>query len=160
MDDQQRPASDLGQALASMSYERIAGRFALVGFDEAPSAADLELLAGAPGQLVREGGETSLLLAQERLEACLSLHPRARVERDLVWIRFRAPMGWEVVGFLARVTGSLAAAGVPLGAVCGFSRDHLFLHERFLEPATRVLDGLFPRTPTDPPPTDPPGNDD
>jgi hypothetical protein len=57
-------------------------------------------------------------------------------------------MGWEVVGFLAKVTGSLAAAGVPLGAVCGFSRDHLFLHERYLPQSLAVLRGLFPETPS------------
>jgi hypothetical protein len=144
MMDEHGPAGDLTEALAAMTYERVAGRFALVGFDEAPGPADLELLAGAPGQLVCEGGETSLLISRERLERCLELHPRSKVEPDLVWIRFQAPMGWEVVGFLARVTGALAAAGVPLGAVCGFSRDHLFLHERFLASATSVLDGLFP----------------
>jgi len=140
----QPPAADLEQALSAMTYEVLPGRFALVGFAAPPQPEDLELLEGAPGQLVREGGETSLLLARESLAACRERHPGAQVEPDLVWIRFRAPMGWEVVGFLARVTGALAAAGVPLGAVCGFSRDHLFLNERHLEAATRVLDELFP----------------
>ena len=54
-------------------------------------------------------------------------------------------MGWEVVGFLARVTGALAAAGVPLGAVCGFSRDHLFVAEAHLERALETLRGSFPQ---------------
>jgi hypothetical protein len=71
-------------------------------------------------------------------------HPGARVEGGLLWVSFTAAMGWEVVGFLALVTGRLAAAGVPLGAVCGFSRDHLFVsrdHEAVLR---GVLEGLFP----------------
>jgi hypothetical protein len=138
------PARDLDAALARMRHELLPGRFALVGFDAPPEAADLALLEGAPGQLVREGGETTLLLARERLPELLARRPAARVEEDLAWIRFTAPMGWEVVGFLARVTGSLAAAGVPLGAVCGFSRDHLFVHERHLEATLAVLDRLFP----------------
>ena len=50
-------------------------------------------------------------------------------------------MGWELVGFLALVTGRLAAAGVPLGAVCGFQRDHLFVAER--HPRGRSL-GAWP----------------
>ena len=66
------------------------------------------------------------------------------VERGLVWIRFDAPMGWEVVGFLALVTGRLAEAGVPIGAVCSFSRDHLFVAESYLERTREVLGGLFP----------------
>ena len=143
----QPPARDLDEALQRMQLEELPGRFALVGFPESPEAADLALLEGAPGQLVREGGETTLLLARERLPDLLVRRPSARVESDLAWIRFTAPMGWEVVGFLARVTGSLAAAGVPLGAVCGFSRDHLFVHERHLEATREVLASLFPEAP-------------
>ena len=48
-------------------------------------------------------------------------------------------MSWDVVGFLARVTSALAEGGVPLGAICGFDRDHLFLDERHLERARAIL---------------------
>jgi hypothetical protein len=85
-----------------------------------------------------------LLVAEDRIPEVLARHPRARVERDYAWIRFEAPMGWEVVGFLARVTGALAAAAVPLGAVCGFSRDHLFVARRHLPAARATLTRLFP----------------
>ena len=53
-------------------------------------------------------------------------------------------MNWDLVGFLALVAGKLAEAGVPIGAVCGFSRDHLFVAERFLERTRAVLTTLFP----------------
>ncbi|MFT7485682.1 MAG: hypothetical protein ACI9F9_001532 [Candidatus Paceibacteria bacterium] len=142
----QIPANDLEQALAAMTFEVEPARFALCGFESPPETADLQLLGAGPGQLVREGGETSLLLEQNRVAELLQRHPAARVERGLVWIRFQAPMGWEVVGFLARVTSALAAAGIPLGAVCGYSRDHLFIHEKHLETSLTVLDELFPRT--------------
>ena len=59
-------------------------------------------------------------------------------------IRFRMAMDWELVGFLALVTGRLAEAGVPVGAVCGFSRDHLFVARPHLERAEDVLEALFP----------------
>jgi hypothetical protein len=143
------PAVDLDQALSRMTYEVVAGKFALTGFPEEPSPGDLEALAGGPGQLIREGGETTLLVPEGSLPGVLQAHPSASVESGLIWIRFRAPMSWEVVGFLARVTSALAAAGVPLGAVCGFSRDHLFIHERFLESTIAVLDEHFKRHPAD-----------
>ncbi|MFT7667917.1 MAG: hypothetical protein ACI8X5_000603 [Planctomycetota bacterium] len=142
---QQSAATNLSQAFECMSYEVEAGKFALVGFEEAPAQADLESIGEGPGQLIREGGETSVLLPEEGLEALLARHPQSQVEADLIWIRFRAPMSWDVVGFLAKVTSSLAAGGVPLGAVCGFSRDHLFIHERYLETSLEVLDALFKR---------------
>jgi hypothetical protein len=136
-------ARTLEEALEAMAWEVLPGRFVLLGFPEAPEPADLGLLDPGPAQLVREGQETTLLLPRERLAEARARHPRARIEEGLAWIRFRAEMSWEVVGFLGRVTSALAAAGVPLGAVCGFSRDHLFLDERHLARAREVLGGLL-----------------
>ena len=100
---------------------------------------------------MHEAEETTLLVHEEVLSQVLERHPDARVELDLVWLRFEAAMGWEVVGFLALVTSALAAAGVPLGAVCGFSRDHLFVTERHLATTRDVLRGIFPEAPLTPP---------
>ena len=140
------PARDLDEALARMRFVVEPGRFALVGFEGAADAVDLALL-DPPAQLVRETDETSLLVGEAALPALLARRPAAQVERGLVWIRFEAAMGWEVVGFLARVTGALAAAGVPIGAVCGYSRDHLFVAESYLERVREVLLELFPEAP-------------
>ena len=137
------PARALAEALAAMRFRVEPGRFALAGFPEPPDPADLAALA-PPAQMIREADETSLLVEEGALPGVLTRHPSARVERDLAWIRFDAPMGWEVVGFLALVTERLAGAGVPVGAVCGFSRDHLFVGERYLERARAVLRELFP----------------
>jgi hypothetical protein len=137
-------ASNLQEAMAAMSFELLEERFALCGFEEAPGPADLALIDDGLGQLIREGGETSLLIPMDRLPALIEAHPSAKVECDLVWIRFQAAMGWEVVGFLAKVTSALAAEDVPLGALCGFSRDHLFIHQRYLSTSLLVLQALFP----------------
>lgn len=127
-----------------MTWAEEPGAFALVGFAAPPTPEDLALLARPPAQVVREADETSLLVRAGEVEAIRARHPDARVEGPLVWIRFEAPMGWEVVGFLARVATALAGAGVPLGAVCGFSRDHLFLNRAHRARALAVLAGLFP----------------
>lgn len=139
----QTPVSVLQEAVRGMTWSVVEGPFALVGFPQAPDPRDLALLGDGPGQLVREGGETTLLLRQERLEELLARRPDAAVQRDLAWIRFDLPMGWDLVGFLALVTGALAAEGVPLGAVCGYSRDHLFVARPFLERARSVLSRAF-----------------
>lgn len=136
-------ARTLEEALARMRFRVERGEFALLGFAEPPSAADLDALE-PPAQLVVEAGETTLLVRAERLDGLLARHPHARVERELAWIRFEAAMGWEVVGFLARVCGALAAAGVPLGAVCGMSRDHLFVARAHLARAREVLARTMP----------------
>ena len=137
------PHHSLSEALQGMAYAPEPGRFALLGFEAPPAGLDLACLGDGPGMLVREGGETTLLVRAEALEGLLARHPAARVERDLVWIRFENPMAWDLVGFLALVTGRLAAAGVPLGAVCGYSRDHLFVAEAHVEATLAVLAELF-----------------
>lgn len=48
-------------------------------------------------------------------------------------------MTWDVVGFLARVSGVLAEAGVPIGAICGFDRDHIFIQGAHVETARKAL---------------------
>lgn len=139
------PLHRLEDALRHMRFAVEEERFALVGFREPPLAADLIPLARElPCQAVREGGETTLLVPEAELAAILARHPGAEAERGLAWIRFESPMAWDLVGFLALVTGRLAAAGVPLGAVCAFHRDHLFVAERHLGRAREVLRGLFP----------------
>jgi len=140
------PAENLPQALASMRFRVQPGRFALVGFPDPPGPRDWAALGDGPGQLVREGGETTLLVPEAATVALAEDHPQAAFERNLVWICFEAPMSWEVVGFLALVTGRLAAAGISIGAVCGYSRDHLFLDAAHLPAALAVLRELFPES--------------
>jgi len=139
-----KSAKTLAEALAGMRVEVLPWEFALVGFEGAPAADDLDLLAAEPVQLVREGGETTLLVRAELADAVLARHPGARVQRDLAWIRFVLAMEWELVGFLARVSSALAEAGVPIGAVCGYSRDSLFIARPHLERARGVLARMFP----------------
>jgi len=137
-------AHELSEACARMRWRVEDDRFALFGFAAAPDPADGALVHDPPAQLIREGGETTLLVRAAREAEILARHPEARVERDLCWIRFEAPMGWDLVGFLALVSGRLAEAGVPIGAVCGFSRDHLFVAEAHLARTREVLATLFP----------------
>ena len=43
-----------------------------------------------------------------------------------------------------QINSALAEAGVPIGAVCGYSRDHLFVGRAHLERTQVVLGALFP----------------
>lgn len=138
-------ANSFELAWQTMSFSVEPGRFALLGLNDAPEPADLACLEHVPAQMIRETDETTLLVHQELSPSILARHPDARIERDLVWIRFETPMSWEVVGFLARVCQELAAAGVPIGAVCAFSRDHLFVAHAHLATARSVLERLFPQ---------------
>ncbi len=127
-----------------MRWRQLEGRFVLLGFPELPVADDYACLGGAaPAQITREGGETSILAEERFAPAIEARHDQVRREGGLVWFTFEASMEWDVVGFLALVTGALADAGVPVGAVCGFSRDHLFVSESYLAKCRQVLGQLF-----------------
>lgn len=128
-----------------MTWRVLPGGFVLAGFASPPGAADLQrLTAVGPCQLVLEEDETTVLLSAESWAALPHLHAAARCETDLRWIRFEAPMAWDVVGFLARVCTALATASVPVGAVCGYSRDNLFVAARYLEETRTALAALYP----------------
>lgn len=133
-------ARNLDEAMASMRWVLEPGQFILVGLERLPDSGDYELL-DPPAQIIVEQGETTLLVAARHEPEIIRRDPAARIERGLVWIRFEQTMGWEVVGFLARITTALANGGVPLGAVCGFSRDHLFINENYMAQARLILDG-------------------
>jgi hypothetical protein len=145
------PVKSLQEAVGRMAWTVEEDSFALIGFRGAPEAPDLACLSHPPAQLVREPDETTLLVRDARAAEVIARHPDARSERGLAWIRFDTAMGWEVVGFLALVAGELSRVGVPIGAVCGFSRDHLFLARPHLPAARAALERLFPRRDPSPP---------
>lgn len=82
---------------------------------------------------VRDDRETTALVPEADLA---DLPAPERVQEGFAVITLDLPMDWDVVGVLARVSAVLAAAGIPLGAVAAFSRDHL------LVPAARLDDAL------------------
>lgn len=136
-------AADLAQALASMRFRVLPGRFALVGVPRAGArplldAAGPVLLRTPFAQVIVED-ETVTVLAPEELAEPLAREPGARAERGYRVVRFEAPMSWDVVGFLALATRALAEAGIPIGAVCGFDRDSLFLREEHVARARAAL---------------------
>ena len=143
-DGEMPPTSSLSDALSQMTWSAEPGRFALLGFEEGPRVEDLALLGRAPSQIVREAEGTTLLIHEDAVDGVLERHPGSKLERSLVWIRFTAAMDWELVGFLAHVTKALAEAEVPVGCVCTFDRDHIFVAEAHYERAAEVLKGLFP----------------
>ena len=130
-----------------MTWRQLKPLYALVGFAEFPSARALELALGEEGgQVIVEGGETTLLVPMNALEEVRRLHPAARAEVDLVGYRFESPMGWEVVGFLALVTRCLAERGIPVCALCAYSRDYVLIAKRYESNARQALAQLFPET--------------
>jgi hypothetical protein len=116
--------------------------FVLVGINPArrrPLEADLASLPGKFFQYTVEADVLTLLVAESEWEKIGSNYPQARVEGPLLVFSFSVAMDWEVVGFLAGVTGLLARHNIPLGAVCGYYRDHLFIAQKYARQAEDAL---------------------
>ena len=93
----------------------------------------------APFMLLRDEHEVTLLLDEEDWRAMRHAAREARVEGDFRLVTLDIELGWNVVGYLARVTAILAQAGVSVGALSAFSRDHLLIKQEQLGVALRVL---------------------
>ena len=100
---------------------------------------DLALIKGHFFQYTVESDVLTLLVGTDDWENLSNRYPDAVVEGPLYIFTFSVAMDWQVVGFLATVTGLLAGAGIPLGAVCGYYRDHLFIDQKYARQAKTLL---------------------
>jgi hypothetical protein len=93
----------------------------------------------APFMLLRDTHETTLLIEEDDWLTMRHAARDARVETGFRLLTLDIELAWNVVGFLARVTEILASAGVSVGALSAFSRDHLLVKQDQLGVALRVL---------------------
>lgn len=92
-----------------------------------------------PFMLLRDAYETTLLLPEEDWQRMRHAARNARLEKDFRLLTINLELSWEVVGFMARVTTILASAGVSIGPLSAFSRDHLLIKQQDLPTALRAL---------------------
>jgi hypothetical protein len=83
--------------------------------------------------------EVTLLLDETDWQTMRHAVRDARVEGGFRLMTFDIELGWNVVGYLARVSEILAQAGVSAGAMSAFSRDHFLIKQSDLPKALRAL---------------------
>jgi hypothetical protein len=118
------------------------GEFVLVGLEPAERTrleSDLASIKSDFCQYIIEPDVLTLLLDSNDWTHLSRHYPQANVEGPLRIFTFSVAMDWQVVGFLATVTTLLAQAGISLGAVCGYYRDHLFISIEHAARAEEVL---------------------
>jgi uncharacterized protein len=132
------------ELLRRTKVEVLPGAFVLVGLRHEDwrrllESPELSPRADAPFMLLRDAHEVTLLLEEEDWRAMRHAARDARVETDFRLVTLDIELPWNVVGYLARVTEILAAAGLSVGALSAFSRDHLLVKQRDLPAALRAL---------------------
>lgn len=100
---------------------------------------ELSPRGSAPFMLLKDAHEVTLLLDETDWRTIRHAVREARVEGDFRLLTFEIELDWKTVGFLSRVTRILADAGISVGALSSFSRDHLLVKQNDLGNAMRVL---------------------
>ena len=100
---------------------------------------ELSPRGSAPFMLLRDEHEVTLLLDEADWRTMRHAARNARVEGDFRLLTLDIELNWSTVGYLSRVTTLLAEAGISVGALSAFSRDHLLIKQDDLGKALRVL---------------------
>ncbi len=100
---------------------------------------ELSPRADAAVMLLRDAFEVTLLLEEEDWRTMRYAARDARVEGNFRLVTLNIELAWNIVGYVARVTEILAAAGITVGVLSAFSRDHLLIKQDELPRALRVL---------------------
>jgi hypothetical protein len=90
-------------------------------------------------QLIAEPDVLTLLLPQSDWRVLKPAFPHARVQTPFRVISFDLDLPDDLVGFLAVASRALAEAGVPILAICGYSKDHILVREEHLDRALAAL---------------------
>ncbi len=120
-------------------------RFVLAALEPNERAVVARLMAGITApfmQLIAEPDLLTLMLPQSDWRSIKPAFPRARVQQPFRVISFDLDLPNDLVGFLAIASRALAEAGVPILAICGYTKDHILVREEHLERALAALGAL------------------
>lgn len=93
----------------------------------------------SPFMIFRDAFEITLLLDETDYGAIRGELSDAKTEGAFRLVTFNIELDSNIVGYFALVSKILADAGIPLGAVSAFSRDHLLVKQQDLAKALKVL---------------------
>lgn len=96
-----------------------------------------------PWMLFHDGLECTVLVSESLwAEAGVSTE-EIQVETEFRLVTIDRILTWDVVGFMAQITRCLAEAGISVGLLSSFSRDHLLIKDADLNLALLTLNNLF-----------------
>lgn len=147
MDETVGVVRELAEAMVRMHFRVSNEKFTLLAIPKSGLKLACDLMSSNgkhPGQIIVEQDCVTVLATESEAVKLLKEFPNAKVQTNMRMITFTVPMDWEVVGFLSRVCNTLSRAGIPIGAVCGFYRDHIIIAEKHLSRARAVLDAEIP----------------
>jgi hypothetical protein len=137
-------ASDVTELLSRTRVEVLPATYFMIGlrhedWQRVLENPELSPRGDAPYMLLRDSVEVTLLLDETDWQTMRYAVRDARVEGGFRLLTLDIELDWSIVGYLARVTTILAEAGISVGALSAFSRDHLLIKQDDLGRALRAL---------------------
>ena len=90
---------------------------------------------GEPASVTRTHDELSVVCRAD------AVPPGVRCETGWRCMKVAGPLDFGLTGILAALTAPLAAAGIPVFAVCTYDTDYVMVKAENLEPALQALRG-------------------
>ena len=84
---------------------------------------------------INDGREVTLIVKESKLFGLKSI----KVQKAFKLITFDMILPFSLVGFIAKITSSLAKAKIPIFVISAYSTDHLLIKEKYLEKAKIIL---------------------
>ncbi|HVF87888.1 MAG TPA: ACT domain-containing protein [Pyrinomonadaceae bacterium] len=136
--------ADVTELLRRTRAEIAPGNFFVVGISHEDwtrllESPELSPRPNSPFMLLRDTHEVTLLFEEDDWRTIRHAARATRVEGNFRLVTLDVELPWDTVGYLARVTEILASAGVSVGALSSFSRDHLLIKQDDLAKALRAL---------------------
>lgn len=93
--------------------------------------------------LIVDKDEVSLMILEGALEAFSArLREAIAIDKEYRLITLEAVLEPDLVGLLARIAKTLAAAGIPILTFAAYSRDHIFVPQEDFDKAIFALQTL------------------
>lgn len=89
--------------------------------------------------ILKDRWEVTLLLDDKDFSRIRAAVEGAPIRGSLRLLSFDVVLDFGVVGFMAAVSGLLAASGIPILALSAFGRDHLLVDQEHLASALKAL---------------------
>lgn len=100
---------------------------------------ELSPSSDAPFMIFRDQHEVTLVVEESDWQRIRHAAGDVKVEKNYRLVTLDIELPWSVIGYFARITEILADAGISIGALSSFSRDHLLIKQDDLPTALRVL---------------------
>jgi hypothetical protein len=91
------------------------------------------------GTIIADKDEVTLVIPAAVYEEFAARLPNARLSEPMRLLTFDLVLPMELTGFMALVSGLLAAAEIPIIPIAAYERDHLLIADAHFEKALAVL---------------------